>query len=189
MTKIPVTILLARKPLITTPLYHLVGYCLAGLGIALLDQALKHYISGLLPLCWLGQCESIELLPFFKLTVLHNTGAAFSFLHDAGGWQRWFLVVVSSGVSLFILVWLARLGRGRTLLALALAVILGGALGNLWDRAAQGYVVDFIVLHYAGYYFPAFNLADTAITVGVALYLLDMLLSRNAPNKARDQAE
>lgn len=138
------------------------------------DQVTKNYMSGLLPLCVPGRCQSIEVLPFFKLTVLHNTGAAFSFLDDAGGWQRGFLVAVSLGVSLFIGGWLYRIFREQPLLAYALAFILGGALGNLVDRALQGYVVDFLVFYYDTWYFPAFNVADSAITIGAGLLIIDM---------------
>ncbi|MBT5701685.1 MAG: signal peptidase II [Pseudomonadales bacterium] len=139
-----------------------------------LDQVTKNYMAALLPLCVPGYCQSIEILPFFKLTVLHNTGAAFSFLADAGGWQRGFLVAVSLVVSLFIGGWLFRIHREQRLLAYALAFILGGALGNLVDRALQGYVVDFLVFHYEVYYFPAFNIADTAISLGAGLLIIDM---------------
>jgi signal peptidase II len=138
------------------------------------DQVTKNYMSDLLPLCVPGYCQSIEILPVFKLTVLHNTGAAFSFLADAGGWQRGFLAIVSLGVSLFIGGWLYRIYKEQRLLAHALAVILGGALGNLTDRALQGYVVDFLVFHYEVYYFPAFNIADTAISIGAGLLIIDM---------------
>jgi len=144
--------------------------------IVIADQLLKAYMSSLLTLCQPGSCPSIEILPIFKLTLLHNEGAAFSFLHDAGGWQRWFLVAVSTGVSLFIGGWLFRIYRQQALLAWALALILGGAVGNLIDRAAQGYVVDFLVFYYDVYYFPTFNIADTAITIGAGLLIIDMLL-------------
>lgn len=146
--------------------------------LVILDQLTKTYVSSLIPLCVPGYCQSIEILPFFKLTVLHNTGAAFSFLHDAGGWQRWFLVFISTSVSLFIGVWLRRIYREQKLLAYGLTFVLGGALGNLCDRALQGYVVDFFVVYYESYYFPAFNIADSAITIGAGLLILDMLVHR-----------
>jgi signal peptidase II len=110
----------------------------------------------------------------FKFTLLHNEGAAFSFLSDAGGWQRYLLVGVSTVVSIFIAGWLYRIYKAEKLLALSLAFILGGAIGNLVDRAVQGYVVDFIVVYYDSYYFPAFNIADSAITIGAGLLILDM---------------
>ena len=144
----------------------------------LVDQASKFYVSDLLPLCVYGHCPSIEIFPVFKLTVLHNSGAAFSFLADAGGWQRSFLVTVSLGVSVFLAIWLYRINREQRLLAYSLAFILGGALGNLLDRISQGYVVDFLVFHYKDFYFPAFNIADSAITVGAALLIADMFLQK-----------
>ena len=145
--------------------------------IVVLDQALKNFMSSLLLLCEPGVCQSIQILPFFKLTLLHNTGAAFSFLADAGGWQRSFLVLVSSAVSLFLAGWLFRVYRQQPLLSWALSVILGGAIGNLLDRAAQGYVVDFLVFYYGRFYFPAFNLADAAIFVGAVLLIVDMFIN------------
>ena len=143
-----------------------------------LDQALKWYMSSLLVLCEPGNCQSIPVLSFFKLTLLHNSGAAFSFLADAGGWQRGFLVVVSAGVSLFIAAWLFRVYQKQALLSWALCLILGGAIGNLVDRAVQGYVVDFLVFYYDSFYFPAFNIADAAISVGAVIMVIEMFLSR-----------
>lgn len=145
--------------------------------VILLDQLTKFYISDSLSLCRPGGCEHIVLLPFFKFTLLHNTGAAFSFLSEAGGWQRWGLTILSSGVSAALLVWLYRLTKDERLLAVALALILGGAIGNLIDRVSLGYVVDFVVLHYDRFYFPAFNVADASISVGGALLVLDLILS------------
>ena len=116
-------------------------------------------------------------MPIFKFTVVHNEGAAFSFLSDAGGWQRWLLVTISIVVSAFVAGWLYRVYRQEKLLALALAFILGGALGNLVDRALLGYVVDFIVVYYESYYFPAFNVADSAITIGAGFLILDMFIN------------
>ena len=119
----------------------------------------------------------VEVFSWFNLTLQHNTGAAFSFLSDAGGWQRWFFTIVASVISLGLMVWLVMAERGEWLLALSLGLILGGAIGNLWDRVALGYVVDFISVHYNGWYFPAFNIADSAITVGAACMLLDSFLA------------
>jgi signal peptidase II len=106
----------------------------------------------------------------------HNTGAAFSFLRDAGGWQRWLFSVLALAVSVALLQWLRRLPRRANLLASALACILAGALGNLLDRLRLGYVIDFIQVHWREHYFPAFNVADSAITIGAGLLLLDALL-------------
>jgi len=117
----------------------------------------------------------VEVLPVFDLRLSYNTGAAFSFLADAGGMQRWFFAVIGVAVSVFLLVWMKRTPRWQWWVGLAQALVLGGALGNLYDRIVQGYVIDFISLHYGEYYFAIFNLADVAITVGAALLIIDML--------------
>ena len=117
--------------------------------------------------------EPVVVTAFFNLTLLHNTGAAFSFLGDADGWQRWLFVGLAIGVSVVLAVWLRAAVRARAPLFVGLALILGGAIGNLIDRLRLGYVVDFIQVHYAGWYFPAFNVADSAITVGAGLVILD----------------
>ena len=113
---------------------------------------------------------------WFNLILLHNSGAAFSFLDDAGGWQRWFLVIVSTVVSAIIGVWLFRIRSTEKLLAISLCLILGGAVGNLIDRVAAGFVVDFLLVHWDEHYFPAFNVADAAISVGAGCLILDMFL-------------
>lgn len=117
----------------------------------------------------------VEVTSWLNMTLAHNYGAAFSFLSDAGGWQRWFFIVLASGISLMLLVWLLRLPRQEWLTALGLSMILGGAIGNLIDRIQLGYVVDFIDVYYQQWHYPAFNVADSAITSGVVLLLLDML--------------
>ncbi len=139
--------------------------------VVVLDQVAKSLASSNL-----GYGQPLVITSFFNLTLLHNTGAAFSFLSDAGGWQRWFFVFISVAVSIAIIVWMLRLAAEARLLGYSLALVLGGALGNLWDRIAMGYVVDFIQVHYRDYYWPAFNVADSAICVGAALLLLDALL-------------
>ena len=119
----------------------------------------------------------VVLLPVLELMRLHNEGAAFSFLSNAGGWQRWVFVGLGVAVSAGILVWLRRLpSKGQSLLAAGLSLILGGALGNVIDRVLLGHVVDFIRVHWEDHYFPAFNVADTAISIGAALIILDNLL-------------
>ena len=121
----------------------------------------------------------VPVVPSFNLTLLHNTGAAFSFLADAAGWQRWFFVTLAVVVSVVLCVWLARLDRSKKLEAIALALILGGAIGNLYDRVIHGKVTDFILVHWQqSWFFPAFNIADSAITVGAALLLFDMFFGR-----------
>lgn len=121
--------------------------------------------------------DSIVLLPVLELMRLHNEGAAFSFLADASGWQRWVFIVLGIGVSIALAIWLTRLpARGQCLLATALSLVMGGAIGNVIDRIRYGHVVDFIRVHYEQWYFPAFNVADSAISVGAALLILDSLL-------------
>lgn len=118
--------------------------------------------------------EPVRVTGFFNLVLVHNPGAAFSFLANAGGWQRWFFVGVTVIVSA-VLLWLLRKDAANRVLAMAYSLVLGGAFGNLWDRLTLGKVVDFIQLHAAGYYWPAFNAADSAITLGVVLLLWDGL--------------
>ena len=134
----------------------------------LLDQGTKLAIDSSMKLY-----QSIPVLPFFKLTYVHNTGAAFSFLSEAGGWQRWFFAGLALAISCGIAVWLARLKQHETLLAVALSLVLGGAIGNLIDRLAYGYVIDFLDVYYQTWHWPAFNIADSAITLGVILMLLE----------------
>ncbi len=134
----------------------------------LLDQGTKLAIDSSMKLY-----QSIPILPFFKLTYVHNTGAAFSFLSEAGGWQRWFFAGLALAISCVIGVWLARLKQHETLLAVALSLVLGGAIGNLIDRLAYGYVIDFLDVYYQTWHWPAFNIADSAITLGVILMLLE----------------
>lgn len=133
------------------------------------DQFTKTLILG-----WFQLGDSRTVTSFFNLVRVHNTGAAFSFLAGASGWQRWFFVGLGAAAAVFI-VWLLRSHGGQRLFATALALILGGALGNVVDRLLHGYVVDFIQVHYGGWYFPSFNVADSAITIGAALLILDEL--------------
>lgn len=159
------------------------------------EEGMLHWLwlSGLvLALDWLVKLliidemrlyESVPLLPFFSLTLVYNAGAAFSFLSESSGWQRWFLSAVAVGVSAMLVRWLWCLKKNETWQAGSLALILGGALGNLYDRLVYGQVVDFLLLHYERFYFPAFNLADSAITLGVILLMLDMLREYRAKQK------
>jgi signal peptidase II len=134
--------------------------------------------------------QRIPVLPFFDLVRLHNTGAAFSFLASASGWQNTLFMVVAGLVSVVLIWWLATLpGSGRNLLALGLALVLGGAIGNLIDRALYGYVVDFLLFYYRDWSYPAFNVADSAITCGVALILFDgFVLERGRQKKKKPPA-
>lgn len=118
--------------------------------------------------------ERVEILPVLGLTHLHNTGAAFSFLANAGGWQRWFFIGIAVLVTALVVVWLRRLPKeGHGWLAAALALVVGGAVGNVIDRVAHGYVIDFISVHWQQWFFPAFNVADSAITVGAVMLIID----------------
>jgi signal peptidase II len=121
--------------------------------------------------------QSVVILPVLQFTHLHNTGAAFSFLASADGWQRWLFTALALVVSAGLIFWLQRIDRGAPLLACSVALIIGGALGNAIDRMRLGYVIDFVQLHWGVHYFAAFNVADSAISIGAALLLLDSLLS------------
>ena len=154
---------------------------LLALVVLLLDQYTKGLASA-----QLQYGQPVQVLPVFNLTLQHNEGAAFSFLSEAGGWQRWFFTIVASAVSVVLAVWLTRLQRGQILLAASLALILGGAVGNLWDRVALGYVVDFISVHYERRYFPAFNIADSAISVGAVLMILDAFINGDGKEKEKE---
>ncbi len=116
--------------------------------------------------------DIVVLTPFFNLVHVHNTGAAFSLFAEQPGWQRYFFLGVA-GVASGVILWLLARTQGRTLFCLALALILGGALGNVIDRLAYGHVIDFLDLHAAGWHWPAFNVADAAITVGAGLLIWD----------------
>ena len=144
------------------------------LGLALIlliaDQFTKVLILGYYQLG-----DATYVTPFFNVVRVHNTGAAFSFLASASGWQRWFFTAIGIGAALFIL-WMLKSHAGQKLFSFALACILGGAVGNVIDRTLHGYVVDFLDFHYAGWHFPAFNVADSAITVGAICLVLDELL-------------
>ncbi len=136
--------------------------------IIVLDQISKGMASA-----YLNLHEPIAVLPSFNFTLMHNTGAAFSFLRDAGGWQRWFFASLAIIVSVILVFWLRSVPRSNRWLALALALVLGGALGNLWDRLVLGYVVDFIQIYYQQWYYPAFNIADSAIFIGAGMLIVD----------------
>ncbi len=124
--------------------------------------------------------ERVDITGFFALARHHNHGAAFSFLAQEGGWQRWFFSVVALVMSVVITVWLARLSKDRIWEAIGLALVLGGALGNLYDRITLGYVVDFLMFHWGDAYFPTFNVADMAICGGAAALIYDSLRAKPA---------
>jgi signal peptidase II len=145
------------------------GWLLVSIAVVVADQISKVLVTESLTLY-----QRVPVLPFFDLVRLHNTGAAFSFLSDAAGWQNWLFAGVAGVVSVGILWWLFTLPRaGRATLALGLALVLGGAIGNVIDRLLFGYVIDFLLFYYRSWSYPAFNVADSAITVGVVLIIFD----------------
>jgi signal peptidase II len=143
-----------------------------GLGalVVVLDQLVKGWVVRALELG-----EEVPVLPVLSWVRWHNEGAAFSILSDAAGWQRWFFVVLAVGFVSFIIYELRRLPREQRLMGWVYGLIAGGAVGNLIDRALDGYVVDFVLVHWQQYYFPAFNVADSALTVGAALWIGAMI--------------
>jgi len=147
--------------------------------VLVLDLATKAIVQSAL-----APGERLPVVPFVDLVLVFNTGAAFSFLADASGWQRAFFIAVALGASLLIVHLLRRHAEERLFCA-GLALILGGALGNLWDRIVLGHVVDFVLLHAYGYHFPAFNVADSAITVGAAVLIWDGLFGRRKGDEGR----
>lgn len=159
------------------------GWLVLSLLVLVIDQVSKaHFESSL------EMFQQIVVIPdYFSWTLAYNTGAAFSFLADGGGWQRWLFALIAVVVSAVLVVWLKRLGRDDTWLAVALALVLGGALGNLYDRIALGHVIDFILVHWQNrHYFPAFNFADSAITVGAIMLALDMFKSKKTGETVND---
>jgi signal peptidase II len=139
------------------------------LAVIVADQASKAWI-----LHHFFLFERVHLLPVLDVILTYNTGAAFSMLADAPGWQRWLFVSLALGVSVTLILWLRRLAAAsHALIACGLALIVGGALGNMLDRLRLGHVIDFIHAHWGPHYFPAFNVADSAITIGAGLLLLD----------------
>ncbi|MCH9006361.1 MAG: lipoprotein signal peptidase [Proteobacteria bacterium] len=148
-----------------------VMWMVVAVAIVIADQVTKWAIVE-----WIPLYDKVPLNSFINLTHQKNTGAAFSFLAQAGGWQRWFFVALATGVSAVIAVWLWRIRNdGQTVLAAGLAMVLGGAIGNLIDRIVLGHVTDFIQVWFGGWAFPSFNVADAGISVGAALLIIDAL--------------
>jgi signal peptidase II len=142
--------------------------------ILVVDQCTKLLADAMLALH-----ESIVLLPVLAIRKAYNSGAAFSFLGDASGWQRWFFIVLAVAAIILLVTWLRRLSAGQKWTALALALILGGAAGNLVDRLFYGHVIDFIDVYYRNWHWPTFNIADSAITAGAFLLLLEAFTGRH----------
>lgn len=151
--------------------------------VVILDQITKVWVDRSLQLY-----EQIPVTPMFNITLAYNRGAAFSFLSDAGGWQRWFFIGISVVVSVCLTVWLYRMKPNEKWLAIAIALILGGAIGNnLIDRVIYGHVVDFIQVYYNTWYFPSFNVADSAITVGTILLLILTFFEKDEPTTTKSK--
>lgn len=159
-----------------------IGWLLVSAVIVVLDLWTKDIATQSLTLY-----RPVEVTSWLNMTLAHNYGAAFSFLSDAGGWQRWLFTGLASVVTVILVVWLFRLSAREKLTAAALGLIIGGAVGNLVDRINHGYVVDFIDVFYNDWHWPAFNLADSAITGGVILLLIDGLFLSTAANKTVEE--
>jgi signal peptidase II len=157
----------------------LVFWLVVALAIIVLDQAAKLYFDH-----GFSYGQRLNVLPVFDLTLVYNHGAAFSFLADQAGWQRWFFTALGIGAAIVIVVILRRNGGSNQRFSLALAMIMGGALGNVIDRVAYGHVIDFLLFYWKGWYYPAFNLADVGITCGAILLVLDELLRMRKPHAA-----
>ena len=134
--------------------------------IAFIDQITKYFATANLV-----YGDPHALIPGINLTLFHNTGAAFSFLADQGGWQRWFFAILATMISVGLIVWLKLLSHKEKAMRIAICLILGGAIGNLFDRLTWGYVIDFIQLYYSNWYWPIFNVADASITIGAVLLI------------------
>jgi signal peptidase II len=155
-------------------------WLLVAFAVIVLDHLTKWWVSASLEFQ-----QFVPVLPFFSLVRVHNTGAAFSILADAGGWQRWFFITVGI-IATVIIVRLLKRHAHEKRMALALALVLGGALGNVIDRVVLGYVVDFLYFHYRSFAWPAFNVADSAISVGAALLIWDSLFGKPVEARAHD---
>jgi signal peptidase II len=154
-------------------------------GVIIADQLTKLWVISVLV-----YQERVQVLPVFAWVRWHNEGAAFSFLAGAGGWQKYFFIALALGFSAFIIYEISRLAKNERVMGWVYGLILGGAIGNLIDRIYHGYVVDFLLFHYENYYFPAFNLADSALFCGAALWIIVMIIeyrqSKNHPPKEAD---
>ena len=147
--------------------------------VIVLDQVSKWWMVS-----WLSLYETVAIMPYFNLTMAHNHGAAFSFLAQAGGWQRWFFIGLAVVISVVLLIWLAKLKPTAKLEALSLSLILGGAMGNVMDRIMYGYVIDFLDVYVGTSHWPAFNIADSAICIGAVLLILDSFKSEDKSQTA-----
>jgi signal peptidase II len=147
-----------------------------------IDQVTKQWVAGTFQ-----YREILPVLPFFNITYVHNPGAAFSFLADQGGWQRWLFTAIASIASIVFLVWMAKTPKQQRLLSIAFALILSGAVGNLIDRAMYGYVIDFLDFYWGNAHFAAFNVADSVIFIGAALMIIESFINTDNDKNKQDQ--
>lgn len=141
--------------------------------VVVFDQATKQIAENTLLLH-----KPLAVFPGFNWALMYNKGAAFSFLSQAGGWQRWLFIILSTAISIALIIWLKQLNKNQRILSAGIAFILGGAIGNLIDRSLYGHVIDFIQVYYRDFYWPAFNLADSAISLGACLLIVDIFIER-----------
>ena len=149
--------------------------------VILIDQLTKWFAEAMLV-----PYQPVPIIPMFNLTLAYNTGAAFSFLSDAGGWQRWFFIILTIIVIIVLFGWLWRMRAEEKLHAVSISLILGGAIGNLIDRVLLGHVIDFLDVYYDQYHWPIFNIADSAITVGVMLLIIDLFWNEHREQSKHD---
>ncbi len=148
--------------------------------VIILDQATK-----ILADFYLNYHQPVAIVPLFNFTLMYNKGAAFSFLSNAGGWQRWFFITLSFVISIVLYVWIGKLRSDQKLQTISLAMILGGAIGNLIDRSIYGHVIDFLDVYYQQHHWPAFNIADSAISIGAVLLIFDSFKNPHEKNSAK----
>ena len=158
------------------------NYLWISLVVMIADQATKWMADN-----WLNYQRAVEVFPYFEWYLSYNSGAAFSFLAGAGGWQRWFLSLVAAVISIVLVVWIIRLQHHERTTALSLALILGGAVGNLVDRILYGYVIDFIQVWLGSYPWPAFNIADSAIFLGATVLIVSGLFAKEQSTEAQKE--
>lgn len=149
--------------------------------VVVLDQATKFLADSLLEFH-----QPLAIIPMFNLTLSYNAGAAFNFLSDAGGWQRWFFTVLALLISVVLVVWIKNLTEKERWNAVALTLILGGAIGNVIDRVIFGYVIDFLDVYYQQWHWPIFNIADSAISIGVVVLLFESILGSKSQDKKQE---
>ncbi len=146
------------------------SWLLLSIVIIIIDRIVKMFMQQ-----HLTMGVPLPITPFFNLTLVHNPGAAFSFLSNASGWQRWFFTTIAIIISILLIIWLYRLPPKQCMIAIAISLIVGGAIGNIWGRISYGYVIDFLDFHLNNWHWPVFTIADSAVCVGVVLLIIDML--------------